>query len=43
MITEQADLIIADLHNNNLEHHLGDAVKELREEIDLVSGASHRF
>lgn len=39
----QAGKVIAGLDNAALDQHLGDLAKELREEIDLVSGASNAF
>ena len=39
----QEGTAIVGLHNPELDHHLGDMAKELREEIELVVGASHSF
>ncbi len=41
-VTQQARLIQG-LDNPELDHALGDAAAELREEIELVRGASHEF
>ncbi|MDP1603954.1 MAG: peptide chain release factor 3 [Legionella sp.] len=40
---KQEALQIAGLHNAQLDELLGDAAQELREEIELVKGASHEF
>jgi peptide chain release factor 3 len=39
----QSEEVISGLDNPNLDEHLGDLAKNLREEIALVSGASHPF
>lgn len=39
----QSSNSIHDLNNPQLEHHLGEGVKQFREEIALVLGASHSF
>jgi peptide chain release factor 3 len=40
---KQDALKIAGLHNSQLDELLGDMARELREEIELVKGASHEF
>jgi len=40
---KQEGLSIAGIDNPLLDQHLGDMAQELREEIDLVKGASHAF
>jgi peptide chain release factor 3 len=39
----QEGLAIVGLHNPELDQHLGDMAQELREELELVMGASHTF
>lgn len=39
----QEGIAIVGLHNPELDQHLGDMAQELREEIELVVGASHPF
>ena len=39
----QEGVAIVGLHHPDLDLHLGDMAKELREEIELVKGASHAF
>ena len=39
----QEGVAIVGLNNPELDHHLGEMAQELREEIELVRGASHTF